>query len=402
MRTSTSWVIAPFALGAMMLGLAVAGCSFRASVDSGDASIADTPMPDTQMLDMDAGMPIDGSASCFGTGLVQICLQAPPTTPITLGNQTIDTASSPMCVAYTSIPAGLPACVIAGTLISQPNGTFRAEGTLPLVVIASGDITIGGSGMIDVASHRGGMLGAAGNASQCAAGTPPTQAGGTGGGGYGGSFGGPGGNGNLGAAGGTGGIAAPASGVPTVLRGGCPGGQGADGGAGSGGGTPGNGGGAVVLIARGMIKIDGEINASGSAGRGGGDSTEAGAGGGGSGGLIALDAPMVTVSGGAHVWANGGGGGEGASSTLAGDPGNDSPGPATAGTGGSNGTVLGGDGGASSVSGTIGGLSGSPGSIVGISAGGGGAGGGGAGVILIRAATASGTNKTTNVAPPPS
>lgn len=399
MRTSTSWGIAPCALGAMLALAGGAGCGFRATVTGGDdASTADTPMGD-----IDAGVPIDGGPNCFGSGLVQICLQALPTAPITLGSQTIDTATSPMCVPFTSIPAGLSACVIAGTLISQPNGTFRAEGTLPLVVVASGDITIGGSGVIDVASHRGGTVGgAASNASQCLAGVTPTQAGGTGGGGYGGSFGGAGGNGNSGVAGGNGGIAAPASGTPTVVRGGCPGSQGADGGSGSGGGTPGAGGGAVVLIARGKIQIDGEINASGSAGRGGGDSTQAGAGGGGSGGLIALDASMVTVSGGAHVWANGAGGGDGASSFAGGAPGNDSSGPAAAGTGGTGGTTAGGDGGASSVSGTIGGGNGGPGSISGLSAGAGGAGGGGAGVILIRAAAASGTNKTANVAPPPS
>lgn len=107
------------------------------------------------------------AATCFGTGLVQVCLPAQPTMPITLGNQTIDTDASPMCVAYTSIPSGVQLCVIAGTMISQPGAdTFKAVGGRPLALVSSGDITISGGGTVDVASHRGSPAGAAGNASQ--------------------------------------------------------------------------------------------------------------------------------------------------------------------------------------------------------------------------------------------
>jgi len=381
----------------MIIGLIIVGCGFQSPAASGDASTADTPI-----LDAAVDVPIDGDTNCFGTGLVQICVLAPLTVPITMGDKTIDTGdsgTSSMCVPYTSIPNGVQVCVIAGTMISFPGGkTFRVEGDRPLVLISSGNIAIAGGGTIDVASHIGGTVGAASNASQCIPGTPPAQGGGTGGGGYGGSFGGAGGSGGTGASGGAGGMAAMVSAIPTVLRGGCPGSPGANGGGGSGAGAAGAGGGAVLLIARGTIQIDGSINASGSAGGGCAKGTQAGAGGGGSGGMIALDASTVSVSGGGHIWANGGGGGEGAGINVDGDPGKDSSGPMNAGTGGAGSSAAGGNGGNGSVAGTLGGLNGLPGMNGG---GGGGGGGGGAGMILIHAATVNGTGSTDNVAPPP-
>lgn len=77
MRKSTGWVIAPFGLGAMVIGVGVAGCGSRPSALGGDASTAHTPM-----LDAAAEAPIGAGANCFGTGIVQICVQASPTMPI--------------------------------------------------------------------------------------------------------------------------------------------------------------------------------------------------------------------------------------------------------------------------------------------------------------------------------
>jgi len=48
--------------------------------------------------------------------------------PITLENQTIDTGTSSMCEPNTSITNDIQVCVIAGTTISLPSGTFRAVG----------------------------------------------------------------------------------------------------------------------------------------------------------------------------------------------------------------------------------------------------------------------------------
>ncbi len=128
------------------------------------------------------------------------------------------------------------------------------------------------------------------------------------GGGGGGGFGSEGGSGGLGIAdddgedvraegGAGGGTAGNEELLP--LRGGCSG-VGAEtiGG-------PAGGGGAVQLVSRTKITVDGILEANGAGGRGGGE----GSGGGGSGGGILLEAPQVTING--NVVANGGGGGAG-------------------------------------------------------------------------------------------
>jgi hypothetical protein len=141
------------------------------------------------------------------------------------------------------------------------------------------------------------------------AGTAPAPGeNGSGGGGAGGSFGGTGGNGGSsqsvdGAL--SGGIAGPAVLPPTLPRGGCDGQVGALTGPTSVVGKYGRGGGAVYLIAKGSIAIDGIINASGE-GAPGALGTASGAGGGGSGGMIGLDAPNIQLN--STLFANGGGG----------------------------------------------------------------------------------------------
>jgi hypothetical protein len=323
------------------------------------------------------GSPPDGSMSdapsgqaCYGTGMVQVCLAAQPTTPLPISSpMTIDTTSSPMCAVTVSGGSGY--CVLAATTITI-EATLRATGTRPLVLVAADSISAPMS--IDVSSHRQPTesIGAGGDLAGCNAGTPPSTGTGTSGGGAGGSFIGAGGNGGLGAGagGGNGGVHGTAPGIGTVLRGGCPGQDGA----GSSRGAGGHGGGAVFLIAGNIINVGGTINAGGEGGAPG-VSNASGGGGGGAGGLIGFDAPTIMVTG--VLIANGGGGAEGAGNTTSGNPGGDAV-STNAAPGGSNGTATGGDGGSGSA-----GAAGGPGAngLDGNSSGGGGGGGGAAGLI---------------------
>jgi len=323
--------------------------------------------------------PID-ARTCFGTSIVQVCLASAPTQPLTISNlTTIDTMTSPMCVA--TVSGGTNYCVVAATSI-MINGTLRATGAKPLVLVASDSITV--SQLIDVGSHRSTpeFVGAGADPTTCAAGTPA----GTRGGGAGGSFTGKGGNGGGGSGGGPGGQAVNGTTPITELRGGCRG-QDGDGG---GKGTGGHGGGAVYLIAVNTIDITGPgINAAGE----GGDSGKggpiaapisSGAGGGGAGGMIGFDAPTITCN--SLLLANGGAGGEGSGVTSDGAPGSD-PSTTAAATGGTGNSAIGGDGGNGSSGAAAGiGANGKNGTSVNLGMGvtndgGGGGAGGGAGLI---------------------
>ena len=325
----------------------------------------------------DAGVGVDAAPdapdapadaqTCFGTGLLRICLASAPTVPLIITDPTpIDTSNSPMCTAVIS---GGDYCVLAGTMISV-DVKLRATGARPLVLVARDSIAT--TGGIDVGSHRGAIpeTGAGADPVTCQAGTAPVTAGG----GAGGSFAGLGGGGGAGASGsGAGGL--PGSSITTIveLRGGCR----AQDGAGPSKGAGGHGGGAVFLIAGTSIEVGGNINAAGEGG-GAGVNNSSGAGGGGAGGMIGFDAP--TIMGTSLVLANGGGGGEGSGLNTAGNAGFD-PSSTAAATGGANGTAAGGDGGNGSA-----GPAGGPGAqgLAGTTGGGGG-GGGGAGFIKAPA-----------------
>ncbi|HEX7702994.1 MAG TPA: hypothetical protein VF403_19785 [Kofleriaceae bacterium] len=309
--------------------------------------------------------------TCFGTGFGKTCFARVPSAPMTLDAQQINTDSSLLCA--TKVETNPPWCVIAASDLKINAGTLSAIGNKPLVLLATGTMTIDGS--IDVASQRGGQQGAASNDPlQCDAGTPP----GNNGGGAGGSFGGVGGHGGNG-----GGV--PGATKPTnAMRGGCPGQDGKSGTFG----VKGLGGGVVYLIAGTKITLGGNINASG-AGGSAGVTGSAGAGGGGSGGLIGLDSPMVTNGG--AIFANGGGGAEGSGLTSKGNDGTESVNGAVADVSGSASTI-GGDGGAGGASGAA--TNGADGT-----GGGGGGGGGGVGAVkLFQAASITGGV----VSPPPS
>jgi hypothetical protein len=334
--------------------------------------------------DSDAGF-------CLGGKLLgSVCLASAPTMPLAYAaTTTINTAQSSACTETRAQTGGPSYCLIAATTIDIPAGaTLRAIGPNPLVLFASGKITI--QGTLDAASHVGDTLdlkpvpGAGARTTvECNAlgvdGTSSNDPAYGGGGGAGGSFGGVGGAGGNGRGGVAHGNPRPAS-SPTVLVGGCQGGHGGDGAGGGGGGAGGLGGGAIYVLAGESITVSGKLNSAGAGGGAGGaglDSSGAG-GGGGAGGMIGLEAPHIDVTG--TVIANGGGGGGGGGDQYnrPGSPGQDPQAPATPAPGGGGGS----GGGAAGGAGSTAPLTGASGIAVsgcsnGSCAGGGGGGGGG-------------------------
>lgn len=345
----------------------------------------DDPVDDDGAVDAGDDSTVTGDARrCFGTEL-EVCLDPLPTDPIADFSGDLDTTTSPSCLASEAT-----ACVVAATDITIPSGkTLQVTGGRPLVVIATGTLTI--AGMLDASSHavprKAGpaVLGATCNAFPVA---PSSR-----GGGAGGSFAGLGGNG----AGaitptvGNGGMPPPV--IASIgFRAGCPG---QDSGSPTANrfGLGGLGGGAVYVIAGAAIEVSGSLTASGAPGTGG-ECTEAnacgagsgnahGAGGGGSGGMAILEAPTVSVTG--AVFADGGGGGEGSSVSLNGGDGKvpDGSGPAPGGGLDPGSPSNGGNGGAGSHAAAAA-VDAEPGDDPGA----GGGGGGGAGVIRLHGASA--------------
>jgi hypothetical protein len=366
----------------------------QSGVCVGDEVPIDAP-PNTDDGDVTIDMaPGIDARTCFGTPH-EVCLTTLPSGTRTLP-ATINTDT--MCDQVESPSGGVPLCVVTGAQITINN--TRAEGSRPLVIVATETITI--TGALDVGSKRTGAPGAGANSAACQMNAIEGEDdGGGGGGGGGGGFGAAGGNAGLGdtnrsngggagteATGGTGGGMS----ISAFIRGGCRGGDGGstnggNGGAGQGNnhGPGANGGGAVYLIAGTSITVQssGAIYASGGGGTGGED-TSGGGGGGGSGGLVGLDAPAINVMG--HIAANGGGGGGGAGNTDAGNGGDG----AQVGTPAAwNQRAGGGTGGDQNPSAnTPGGQGGATGNLAGevspASPGGSGGGGGGVGVIWVH------------------
>ena len=312
---------------------------------------------------------------------------------------TIDTAG-PGCNEVVT-DAGY--CVMAATDITIA-ATLRASGPRPLVLVASGSITVAAGGLIDVGSHRGAdpEFGAGADPTTCGSGQAPTASSGSGitsGGGAGGSFVGLGASGGDGDQGGTGGVSAQGA-ASSQLRGGCPGQDGAGSpSSGTSGNFRGHGGGAVFLIATREIDIQGNINATGEGGGGGARISTpdggCGGGGGGSGGMIGFDAPVIRGSG--LILASGGSGGGGGGERVRGADGV-SPSTTSAAMGGAgarnnqtDNVRVGGDGGAGSFA-TGGPTDGERGTNDHVGTGGGGGGGGGTGVIKAPATANLGAN----------
>lgn len=321
---------------------AVAGCGFSAGTGSMntpvDAPLGTEPgMPDAPG---DVGM-VDApmmALSCHGS-FKMVCIGIVPAPTLDVGGSAllaINTDTSSQCLAPAAGSTVTSGCILAAANI-YINGTIRATGSKPLILIATTQISVNGGALIDVAS-RVAEQGAGGRTS-CSGGGPGGNAGGSGG-----SFGTRGGIG-----GSSGGSTSGTPGGVTALQnlvGGCPGVAG--GGLVANHGAAGLGGGAVLVISP-SINMNGKINASGGGG-GGGVLVDGGGGGGGSGGVIVFDTANLTFNGGSHLFAQGGGGGEGASLTTAGAAGATASAVNTAALGGRNTNNDGGDGGDGAVS----------------------------------------------------
>jgi hypothetical protein len=366
----------------LALVVALAACGFEHGGHAGQG-------PNDGHVDAPPGDPDampDADPSCFGVSPFIVCPTAQPAQPLVINTNVNTSGTAPSCDNGRGVVmtvAGTESCVLAGTDISFSGpSTTGSSGSRPLVLIATGTITIEDGNTLDARSATTGT-GPGSNPSDCGAASNGTASGGNGGGGAGGSFGSKGGNGAA-AGGGTGGAATAAVTTPVnKLRGGCPGGTGAGNTVVAGG----AGGGAVLVIAKTKIEIDGTLTVSGAGGLGGVQS-KGGGGGGGSGGMIVLHAPTVTIGSNARLMANGGGGGGGAGANDSGLPGDDATmlGSAAAG-GGTNGpgTTVGGAGAFKAQA------AGTPANGGGGSGGGGG--GGGVGVIrVLSGQTISGNN----------
>ena len=363
--------------------LLAGGCGFSASL-TGDAS------PGAEPIAPDAA-PDAFDARCFGGGTFYFCLDALPAGEEPLDNDDpIDTSACTGSKRSIEMIGNTSVCVIAADTITLGQGvTVAVNGARPLVLVGVTSITITGS--IDASSYDT-TVGPAGNAMDCATGVDGASDAAGGGGGAGGTFGTLGGAGGAGAAGATMAGKPPTAASPPspVLRGGC------RGGAGAAGVSPvpgGSGGGALFLVSRGTITIDGILDVSGGGGEGG-NAPRGGGSGGGSGGMIVFHADTLNVNGSARIYANGGGGGGGAGTNDSGDDGDDPlppniTSPALGGQSVTAGRSQGGNGAA----GTTGATAGMQGNN------GGGGGGGGAGQIRVLRGGTSFPNGT--VSPPP-
>ncbi|UJR81571.1 Glycine-rich cell wall structural protein [Sandaracinus amylolyticus] len=300
--------------------------------------------------------------------------------------------------------AGPSVCVLQVRNLRVESGAeLSVTGSLPLAILATGDVEIRGTLDASAALERPGPGGGAGGRPGAidGSGWGPGRGGARmgsfdDGGGGGGGLCGAGGSGGAGgdAAGGMGGAATDAQ-LLIPLRGGSGGGLGlgaTGGGAGATGtfGLGGAGGGGVQISALGRIRIEGAILVGGGGGRAG-RSVESGnwgaGGGGGSGGGILLEAPEVVFEGSATLGATGGGGGGSASALVSGDDGEDGRVSLTSASGGEGGGAEYGAAGGDSGGGEV--LEGRDGESNETRSANGGGGGGGAGCIVVR--TAEGT-----------
>lgn len=358
--------------GPVCVGGVVIGCAADALVAT-SCAFGCAPDGSGRCAEMDASNVDD---ALFDAGAPDLML---------LTGMTVNTSTCADPLRTASQSDGSMVCVLVAHDVTLPaTEALNPTGSRPLVILASGTVTIDGILDLGARTHGPGSGGASGGAISLdgmgsgggRAGTVSSSTGSAASGGGGGSFCGVGGAGGRGAmiAGGAGGpVVATTDLIP--LRGGSGGGVG---GAITGVPTPGgSGGGALQISARVAIHVGGVIYAGG----GGGDgATAGGGGGGGSGGAILLEAPVLDVTG--VLWTAGGGGG-GASGTTSGGYGEDARDMRglLAASGGMAGGMIpgaGGDGAALAM------LDGMSGETNGSMDGHGGGGGGGSGCIVLR------------------
>ncbi|MBP6631809.1 MAG: hypothetical protein KA297_20390 [Kofleriaceae bacterium] len=240
-----------------------------------------------------------------------VCDVEAPAGVVTIAAGTYDTGLAATCTGGMVAQSGAaPICVVRGRNLDVP-GTVIYTGPNPVALVADVNLVMGGN--IDV-SANGVDDGPGGGPSLIAAafGTPASRAS------RGGSGSGFKTNGGLGGVGtGTAGTAGtfvnplvlnaflggPGGSSPTMVNG---------------GGFGGGGGGGLILVAcRGVVTVNGSIDAGGGGGRPGYDETEGAqvsvlsAGGGGAGGYVVVQGARVVLGATSALWANGGGGGGG-------------------------------------------------------------------------------------------
>jgi hypothetical protein len=316
---------------ALLLGLAA--CSqAQSSGQAPDATIAgaidSTTEPDTT----------DGPASFVPIHLLpQMLVPGAPDLTLNASASNIDTSALTINGATTPyfVQQGDYAVLFTGAFLVQSHVVIK--GTLPLIVVARGQVTVAAD--IDLqATHKipgPGATSTGPGAGSAGASVIPADlrlSSGGGGGSYG-TLGAQGGSQNASSIPAGHGGALYGTSPDAPLIGGSSGGKGgfSTGGAGAGG----AGGGALQISSAVSITIMAEINASGGGGTGGGVGS-VGGGGGGAGGEILLESPMILISG--TLVASGGGGGGGGSGDAGpvGTDGGDGLGsvPASGGTGG--------------------------------------------------------------------
>ncbi len=321
--------------------------------------------------------PPDGppGTTCYGDGLMRLCV-LPPMTDLNITTaMTIDTSS---CANLFGNTHGTVCVMAARSVTIAANVTV--QGTYPLLLLGTDALTVASGGTLEAASHTAAtndVIGAGARATcSWAIGNGKGNTGGVAlgaSGGAGGSFGAAGGGG--GASNTFLGASAQQATSSTSVVGGCAGGSGGVSG-GNGGPAGGAGGGAIYLVTGGTLSISGTINASGAGGHRAGIGN--GGAGGGAGGFVGLDAKIYSAST-ATIFAVGGGGSCGGSTNAAGSTGPEATGPAA--TGACADTGFGGSGGTGGVgAGGPGGVGSSDGASL---WGGGGGGGGGAGIIAV-------------------
>lgn len=323
------------------------------------------------------GMGGRDAAFCYGAGFVRVCLPSAPQNAVSYVSTSVDTNDA-ACDILKLQGDNSKLCIYVGAAITF-TGNVRITGPNPVVFLGASAVTVNAGSTVDVASHAAMPSSSPAGVATAICGTSlqmngMSDSGSQGGGGAAGgsllSTGGAGGPGTTGMSSYAGGITGPV--IPTVatVRAGCPGGDGGNA-ALSSSGLGGHGGGAVYLVSGSIVRVLGQINASGAGG--GTPAAGGGGGGGGTGGFIGLDAPTYEIAG-AAIFAVGGSGAAGATTTVAGTGGNEATGPSSPGMTSTTGTGgAGGAGGASA--GGVGGL--------GASLGGGGGGGGSTGFIGI-------------------
>ena len=114
MGISTGWALA--------LGMISSACSYKPLPqldDSGTGGIdapGDSGAPDGSADSGDSGASAD-AAVCFGTGIVQVCLQSPPSAPLTISSfRLVNTDEATMCEPLASSNGNY--CVVAATTIT--------------------------------------------------------------------------------------------------------------------------------------------------------------------------------------------------------------------------------------------------------------------------------------------